>query len=777
MMIPEIAFDFNFDYVMILIFGSYILYGYISGGHKQIRLSINLILPFLILYYLGKYITAYLYVPLSDSFVYQIINEFLPIAKYTLGMIIAYLITYFVLFFGVFILSIYARRYVLNENMRAKLGKYNNYLGALFALINGYVLVYFIILPVFSLNVIGEEAVLTNFILENPPPFSRIARTAEKAVPIKGLADKAADFQQLLSAEGIEGYYNEAIYDYQQTYMGSSNSKEEIFMETVYPELSEAAKTLLDGEYLDYFGETLSYSNYLGISRVLVEEYDGDQLVYEAVLEEENNFDSVLQDNLDIANQYEASILQYEIDSENYLYQVAYEAYVDDMETYLDAWETYMDAKLTAILAGDQYNTEFTMDRPELDVEEPDNYQPLDPLVEPTDPTGNVSPADQAAIQFVEDYEDKEDVRSTLKSLGKDFNNHKGLLMWYVDELDREMATSSTSGDISETIFSFKNYYPTIRDNINDEELESKLYLAQMSIVTYDVFTLWLDCTQENIDNVPLEELGELQYRCSSLNLNDVTEYDFSNDAFDAVKTLFEGESVSWIIVQYKYDYEAGIFDEYFQEFEEVQDILASTKELVDEYDLYYKDIANSIDGNVSMVIKIGISVMKYHLDIYDTLENTPLLAAFFNDSARMCSNSDVSPLNRDVTVCPKTEGEGGFLKELFNMRYLASEIVFKAYIMVDDDNEPIIYDPETMNEFLAKTNAAVENNVISAEVVEQMGDQFAFNIIDETNNYTLLEQMYDDGQITIEAMRILADDEYDLFSDEFSFRVRSLIR
>ena len=62
-------------------------------------------------------------------------------------------------------------------------------------------------------------------------------------------------------------------------------------------------------------------------------------------------------------------------------------------------------------------------------------------------------------------------------------------------------------------------------------------------------------------------------------------------------------------------------------------------------------------------------------------------------------------------------------------------------------------------------------------EVVNIVANQLAFNVIDATNNYTLLEQMYDDGQITIEAMRILADDEYELFSSEFRTRVRSLIR
>jgi hypothetical protein len=326
-------------------------------------------------------------------------------------------------------------------------------------------------------------------------------------------------------------------------------------------------------------------------------------------------------------------------------------------------------------------------------------------------------------------------------------------------------------------IVSFKNYYDTMITEINDEDLENKLYLAQMSITSYDVFTLWLACTEINIDEVPIEELHLESNRCGNLDTSTVVEYDFTDDALGLVRTLFEGESVTWIILQYKYDYEAEIFTEPFEDFEEVQGVLESTKGLVDDYDAYYKDIANSINGNVSMVIKIAISVMKYNFDVYQTLEDTPLLSAMFNDAVRVCSGSgEASPINIDVNVCPISEGSGGF-KELFNMRYLSSEILFKAYIMVDDENEQIIYDSETMQEFLEKTHKAVDDNVITGEVVTMFGDQFAFNVIDDTNNYTLLEQMYDDGQITIEAMRILADDEYEMFSEEFRMRVRSLIR
>ena len=771
-MIPTIQFDFNFDWILAMIFISYIIYGYFSGGHKQIRISINLILPFMIIYYLGRYITTYLYIPLSTTFIFELINDYMGFIKHTLGMIISYMLTYILLFVGIFFLSIYARKHILNENMRAKLGITNNYLGAFVALVNGYVLSYFIILPVFSLGLVDDSAFLTTYVLEHPPPFSRIARTAEKAVPIKGLADKADEFQKLLSVEGIEGYYNDAIYEYQQDYIGDRDSYEVTFMENVYVNLSDDSKELLQEAYTDYFpGESLQ-SGYKGISRVLVEETSDGNLVIDDLLESEQNFETEYKANEDIYNQYMADKDQYDIDLANFEYTEAYLEYEDLLEEFLDYSKTYITNKLQSELQGTPYTEAFTMSRPTFSMEKPTGY--VETTTEPTVVTQTQEIID--AYDFVDRFSDKEDVTDSIRTYASNFKNHKGLLIWYVDELDREMANTAEGGDITEVIISFKDNYDVIIEDINDEELEGKLYLAQMSITSYDVFSQWITCTQDNIENVPLDELSNDNHRCDDIDPDDVTEYDFTDSAFDLIRTLFEGESVSWIILQYKYDYEAGVFEEHFEEFEEVQSVLESTKGLVDDYDLYYKDIANSIEGNISMVFKIGISVMKYNFDMYETLEDTPLLSAFFNDMVRMCSNDSQSPINIEVTICNQTEGTGGF-KELLNMRYLSSEILFKAYLLVDDENEPIIYDSEKMTEFLDKTNDAVESNVISGEVVEMFGDQLAFHVIDENNNYTLLEQMYDDGQISIEAMRILADDEHELFSEEFRQRVRSLIR
>ncbi|GEM_PF-1934062 len=774
--IPEIRFGFNFDIVLALIFISYIVYGYFSGGHKQIRLSINLILPFVIIYYMGSAITKYLYLPLSRTFFFEMVDEYLDFSKNTVTMVFAYLVTYFLLFFGIFILSIYARRYLLNENMRAKLGKKNNYLGAAFSLLNGYVLVYFIILPAFSLNLVSTNAHLTNFVLEHPPPFSRIARTAEKAVPIKGLADKANDFQQLLSAEGIEQYYNDAIYEYQAYYVGDSDSQESVFMSDVYPQLTDDARTILDDAYFEAFGSVLSANNFYGVSYILVQQDDEETFLYEQLLEEENAFNATYAANQELVAEYEDELAQYEIDLENYEYQLAYDAYEEDLEDYLDNLETYLTNKVGALIAGTDFTDSFTEDRPELDVREPANYEPVDTTTPPVDPADSVSAAIQAAMDYVEQYEDKQDIRGDLSTLGTDFEDHRGLLTWYIEGLAEGQNLDPGQADISSVIVSFKTSYTDIMAGVNDAELEDKLYLAMMSIQSYDVFSLWLQCTRDHIDTLPLDDIPLPSSRCPAFDTSEVTDYDFADDAIDIITTLFEGESVSWIITQFKYDYEAGLFEEPFADFEEVQSVLESTKELVDEYDLYYKDIANSIEGNISMLIKIGISVMKYNFDVYELLENTPLIAAAFNDLARFCGNPD--PVSGyDVEICTASGASGGLFGEWMNMRYLASEIYFKAYFMVDDNNERKHYDTDEMRVFLDSVHQAVEDNVISAEVVTIMGDQFAFNVIDESNGMTLLEQMYQEGYITIEAMRVLGDDDYELFSEDFRARVRSLIR
>lgn len=785
-MIPNIAFDFNFDYILVLIFTSYILYGYISGGHKQIRLSINLILPFIIIYYLGKYITAYMYVPLSKSFVFVFISELFGGFKYTFSMVFVYVITYIMLFLFIIILAKIAKKHVLNENMRAKLGKKNSYVGALFAFINGYVLIYFIILPAFSLNMVDSNSHLTNFVLQNPPPFSRVARAAEKAVPVKSIADKATAFQELLGTDGIEGFYNEAIYEYQQKYIGSEDSVEAAFMKVVYPQLKDTSKELIDLTYTDYMAElfpnedtprTLSATSYTGISRVLVSKNDSGKFLYKAILELESQFFTGIEERENIVAGYENVLADYEIDVDNYEYQLLLNDYNIAVALFNETLSTHLEDKVLSTKAGNTYIETFDQSLPVFSVETPKHYKEISTLSYPELPS---VPENVAIAQlYLDAHKDEEDISTELKAFGTDFENHAGLLMYFVDFMKLELASDVSGGNIDDAINKFKINFETIRENVHDTEVENKLDLAITSIRSYDVFHAWLLCTDQNIlnESATLDNLEMPQYRCSDFNLLEERTYDFTAEALELTKNVFDGDNVSWYILQYKYDYEAGAFTDEFEDFDEVLEILDGMKELSDDYDKYYKDIANAIEGNLSMVFKIGISVAKYNLDVYDSLENTPILGAMFNDMARTCSNIDRSIINTNVEICKKTEGDGSFAAEMLNMRYLISEIIFKAYVMVDDNNKPIIYDTIGMNEYLLKINRAVESNVISSEVVTMLGDQFAFNVIQEGTTLTLLEEMYLDGRISIEAMRILSNDEYELFSVEFRYQVKSLIR
>ena len=773
-LIPDIQFDFNFDIILLILFSAYTVYGYFSGGHKQIRLSINLILPFVIIYYLGHTITEYLYIPLNNTFFFELINNFLSILKNTIGMIFTYIFTYVLLFSGVYILSKIAKRYLLNDNMKAKLGIKNNYLGAVFALINGYVLVYFLILPAFSINIIGSEARLTNFVLEHPPPFSRVGRTAEKAVPVKNLADKATTFQELISVDGIEGYYNDAISDYTALYVGSRDSYESKFMEEIYPNLTSVSQNKLHTEYNDYFDVDIDSNSFYGVSYILLKETNG-KAIYQDILETESTFNETLKSKQLVVANYEQEVLEYDNLKANYDYQIALQNYNLDLDDYIDALKIYMINKTNALKLGQPFAETFLLDRPELTESKPEIEVTVDITEPPVDPDLNPSIEVTEALQYISDNEDKENVSDALEELALNFKNHEGLLIWYVEGLSEGQAVIPDTSDISTTIVSFKEYYTTITDNINDPELQEKLELAKMSIDTYDVFTIWLDCTKENIRNVSLDEIPNEENRCPAIDTSTVVSYDFTDEALSTVKTLFEGESVSYVISQYKYDYENGLFEDVLSDYKTIIDVLEDTKDMVDEYELYYKDIASSIDGNISMVIKIGISVMKYHLDIYDVLENTPILAAVFNDAARFCPGSSKVP-GYDAEICYKTDGQSGTVKELMNMRYLVSEIYIKAYFMVDESNDVIMYDTLTMQEKIDAINDSINNHVVTKETVTAIADQFAFNPIDDDGT-TLLEQMYEEGYITIEAMRLLAQDEYELFSSDFRSKVKSLIR
>jgi hypothetical protein len=772
-MLNEPFLTFNFDYFLMIAILGYVGLGFIVGGHKQIRLFINFVLPFIILYYLGDVILTRIYSPLLDTFLFELFSIIMAPVKYSMMMMFTYFLMYFLLFFLIFLLSRAAKKRWLNENMEAYLGKWNHYIGAFFALLNGYVFIYFIILPVFTLNIIGSEAVLTNTILQNPPPFSRIATTAEQAVPIKAITEQAADFQTLLSNDGIQSYYNDAIYEYQQLFIGGPNSYEASFMNSIYPYLSQNAQTAIEESYFTYFDTQLSSSNFTGISRVLIEQ-SRDGYLYNEIRTLEDGFYEEFAEAEILIEDYTQDVIDYNNAYQSYLYDSAYQSYLEEVENYESTITTYLDEKFNAIENGEPFTDTLSVTKPEFTQTKPENYEQIDPLVLPIEPeyTSEIEDA-QLMLQL---YQNKPDVRVELDSLGEIFVDHTGIITWYIDDLDGVLSSTATGGEIDPIIISFKENYQDILDHINNQELESKLSLARLSIQTYDVFSQWSTCALEHAETLTLEEIMLEENRCTDIDPNNVSTYDFSDDTLDVIGALLEGDTISFIIVQYKYDYETGIFTELFKDYPSVIAVLERSESFINDYDEYYKDIADSIDGSLPVAFKLGISILKYNFDVYSMLESTPIVTAYFNDAARICIQTQPSPINRDVDVCSLPE-DPGILNQILSARALVSEIIFKAYLIVDDENEPIIYDSEYMRTFLENINISVEKNIITQEVVELLANELAFHVTDEQSNMTLLQEMYENDQITVEAMRLLIDDEYNLFSTEFEQRVRSLIR
>ena len=125
-----------------------------------------------------------------------------------------------------------------------------------------------------------------------------------------------------------------------------------------------------------------------------------------------------------IVSDYEDSLDNYDSDVLDYAYGVQYEAYADLLDDYEVDVIAYTLDKITALLAGNDFTTVFSDTRPAITAEKPSNYVHPDTLVEPTEPV--LTPTITDADNFVTEYEDKEDVRAPLKTLGKNFKDHKG---------------------------------------------------------------------------------------------------------------------------------------------------------------------------------------------------------------------------------------------------------------------------------------------------------------------------------------------------------------
>ena len=148
---------------------------------------------------------------------------------------------------------------------------------------------------------------------------------------------------------------------------------------------------------------------------------------------------------------------------------------------------------------GNAFNDELSVIFPVFTIKEPANYKEITTETYPVLPE---VPTDVALAQiYLDEFEDKIDIRDDFNLIATDFKDHKGLLMFFVDYLKLDLASDVSGGNIDDAINQFKINYEEIRANVNDNEVEDKLDLAITSIRSYDVFNSWLICTEVNINN------------------------------------------------------------------------------------------------------------------------------------------------------------------------------------------------------------------------------------------------------------------------------------
>lgn len=639
--------EFNFDIILVMIFITFGAIGLLSGLKSQIPISLNIIVPFVVLFYFGKTITKMLFnYPMFSDTIGGMFGGIAIIGniRFTILMGIAYIFMYFLIFFFVRVLYSLYKNYS-KKRVAKKRGFFNRFLGLGLALVNAYVAIYFILLPLYPMGVVDSDKPLTNAMLNNPPFFSRIGNTTKSAAPVLDTVEKASGFLDILTAKNFDEYFN-----YISSAQAVTTELEQSFMDNEYQYLSDTSKTVIEIESGKSSADL--QINPSGLARALLQ--DGSTV---------------------------GSII-------------------------------------------------------------------FDEIIENEEAAGNIN-------------------IDELKALGANIKKYKGLIIWYMDELGGDTIPSlenntdggsTESPDISTIVQKFKEHYDQIVLDTTDVTLLNQLELAKTAIETYDVFSEWMDCTIDNV-NGGVEPTNP-NFVCDNINPALVTDYDVGTKSASILAFLLSGDNLSSVMIQYKYDYEADVFSEFINSDNHptIAEALAKSYELVLAYEADYKPVVESLDPELGFVIRLGIAVAKTKFDLYGQMEETPLFAAFANDLSRICSTEVSAVENSSVSVCRE-----GFKKT-------TAEVLAKAYLIRDSENNIEVIDEEKMNRILDGMKDGIANTVLTSEFVLEMGHQLAFSSDFEEDS--LLVEMYNNGHITRGALQILAADSYNLFDDNFRARV-----
>ncbi|QVK18811.1 CvpA family protein [Mycoplasmatota bacterium] len=204
-----VTLGLNFDILFILIMITFIMIGYITGANVELIKLIKIYIPFIVVFYLGGPISRWIYK--SGQF-----KKLIEKVSFINGM--AYFNTFimflstFIAFFGTYLIIgliiKFVQKRIQSEIVTYKLGKFNNKLGGLIAIIRFYVIISILILPFFILGFTSTNQFSTNLVLKYPPPYTQIGRLVNSSQPVLNASNSLSTFMEVVDVNKLKEYYN-----------------------------------------------------------------------------------------------------------------------------------------------------------------------------------------------------------------------------------------------------------------------------------------------------------------------------------------------------------------------------------------------------------------------------------------------------------------------------------------------------------------------------------------------------------------------------------------
>lgn len=194
-----------FDVLICVLFVTVFITGLIRGAGIELLRFLKLIIPFIILYYFGDLMINLLFKTNAiNYFVYTVLPD-IPF-KSTISSLSTQALLYLIVYLLLSLILWRLGSLVLDERIEYFFGKANAIVGGIFSVLWMYVIISYVIIPLYVVNLTNEKSFMTNFILNHPFPFSRAGKFIERSKPTLDRMNEMTNAFQVMDLDGFKNY-------------------------------------------------------------------------------------------------------------------------------------------------------------------------------------------------------------------------------------------------------------------------------------------------------------------------------------------------------------------------------------------------------------------------------------------------------------------------------------------------------------------------------------------------------------------------------------------